>query len=1011
MSPSRFNVPRGSQALLRRHRLVELVQRGLDAGVLLVTAPAGYGKTSLLIDYSYRCTSPLCWLSLTEDDREAMAFLHGLRESLSVRLPDLGEHIRQLLNYSGAITPRPADILASLLDNVQTNAKVPIVLVLDDYHFVDESPTGEIVQHLLNRLPANLQLALLSRVKPHLTFGLVAAHRRLADISRDDLRFRTDETQELLATIYSFDAASRAEELTERMEGWITGVVLAAETRAHAPSLPRAASEEEQDWVYQYLAAELFDHLPDYLKTCLLAASLFDDLFDTDLLRPLLAPHSPEQCLAEAERRNLFLTRLSDGGYRLHQRFRDFLRSLHTDQQQEAAWQCAAASIFFERGDKRAAVKYFLRASALEQAASCLETIGDAAFLDSHAQEMAGVLDALGPVVLRQHPRLLLLRARAALNAADQPLAQSLVDEVLQTAMEGTLVATAHIVQAEVQRLADTYQAAIKSCREALELLPPDDRALRAYALRILAAALFDSEQLAEAFTRIEEAAALYEQLGDLSGLAYLENMKSCALSDLGRQDDAVSGYRRAISMWRDVGNGGREALSLANLGWEYYCAGRLDEALNVLTGALELGRRSFALFTMVTAHTNLGDVYRDRGDFASAFEHYAQSLSLSQGFARRDVLFTKASIGLAHIRLGDLEAAARELDPLPHRAEDHPTAVVCRAYGMLLYLKGHHQEADDVLADAIPLLSAPERPLAYFQRGLAARALGDPARSDEHFGQAVDVIRRTGYVESLPAQAAPHLDTLRQFASTADASSPIHELIALIYRSPALPEGGSDVGAPRGRPQTIEVRLLSSSPVTMVDGRQVAAWAGALHLLAYLLHRSETTALQAAADLWEADTSGETEADVVRSLVNHFQVMKYRLKKILGDAAIVQIGPRPLRYRLHPEICVTYDVRDFLSAGDALLLAPGQESQVEHIERLLREHPGSFALAGDFAGPTNGRPSWVQETAYEVESLRARLLNRQLSLLPAGDVAHRQVQRAIADIAERTGIGLPELV
>jgi len=920
------------------------------------------------------------------------------------------------LAYQGAVPPRAADILGALLREIEVSAQAPLILVLDDFHRVDDSPTAEIVQLFLDQLPLTIHVALLSRSKPLLNFGVLAAQRRLEDLSRDDLRFQVEETHELLASSYSPGTAERAAELTEAMEGWITGVVLAAETQTHAQSLPRAESEELQDWIYHYLATELFDLQPPHLQQCLLACSVFDDLFDADLLRRMTAPHAPEQVLAEADRRNLFLSRLAGGAYRLHQRFRDFLRTrLEGDERQAAALQRAAATAFLERGDKRAAVEHFLRGNAPKLAARCLDTIGDAAFLDSHTGGMAPLLDALGPEVLHQHPRLMLLRARAALNAGDQPSARTLVTKVLGAARQPLLLATAHVVQAEVERLSGLYDAAIKSCSRALTLVRPNNQAQRAYALRVMAVTQFDAEQLDGALASMHEAEVLYEALRDLPGLAYLENIRGCVLSDLGQHAAAEASYRRAISMWQEIGHGGREALSLNNLGWQYYCVGKLEQSEAVLQRAHDLGKRSAAPFAWFSAATSLGEVARDRGDFETAFRYYHEALALCEGFSRRDMVITRASIASAHLLRNDLAAAERELEGVPHEASDRPTAVACRAYAMLLHRQGLYREAETVLTGALHFLSAAEKPLAHFQLGLTARTLGDVDGSDRHFAQALEIIRQTGYVESLPAQASRCIDELRQFASAADSDSPIHELLQVICQRSR--SNGSRARGPQrqpARPQSLVISLLSSATATSVDGRPVARWDGALPLLVYLIHRREATALQAASDLWETDTSGQTESDVVRSLVNHFQVMKYRLKKILGADAIVQVGPRPLRYRLHPDIQVTYDVTDILAAGAALAAAPAARSQVAEIEQLLGQHPASFALAGDFAGPADARgagTSWVQETACEVELLRVRLLNRQLSLLAPGDAGQRQIRRAIEGIAERTGIGLPELV
>ncbi len=187
-------IPQQKQGVLHHPRLVDLVQQHVDKTMTLLAAPAGYGKTSLLVDFGHTAPFPVCWLSLDESDRDFHTFVNGLVAALQHHFPDFGEHTRRALEAN-------SDTLGNVLvQDMVEHADEFFVLVLDDYHLVDTLPRlGQVLDQVLQHARGRWHVIISSRAVPsNLPLILLTARKQIAYVGQNDLAFGVDEVQQVL---------------------------------------------------------------------------------------------------------------------------------------------------------------------------------------------------------------------------------------------------------------------------------------------------------------------------------------------------------------------------------------------------------------------------------------------------------------------------------------------------------------------------------------------------------------------------------------------------------------------------------------------------------------------------------------------------------------------------------------------------------------------------------------------------------------------------------------------
>ncbi|MDQ2691689.1 MAG: LuxR C-terminal-related transcriptional regulator [Chloroflexota bacterium] len=322
----------GSKIVLRPRlikRLDEALPTGRTAGVTLISAPAGFGKTTLVSEWVASCGRPAAWLSLDEGDNDPARFLSYFVAALRTIASDIGADVPQALQSPQP--PSPETILTSLLNEIITIPE-DFILVLDDYHVINAKPVEQALTFLVEHLPAQMHLVITTREDPSLPLARLRARGQLTELRAAHLRFTLPEAAEFLNRVMGLQLSpENIAALETRTEGWIAGLQLAAlSMQGHHDSEGFIRSfTGSHHFVMDYLVEEVLKQQPETMQTFLLRTSILKRLCGPLCDAVLLNPSTPgQETLEYLERANLFIIPLDNERrwYRYHHLFADLLR-------------------------------------------------------------------------------------------------------------------------------------------------------------------------------------------------------------------------------------------------------------------------------------------------------------------------------------------------------------------------------------------------------------------------------------------------------------------------------------------------------------------------------------------------------------------------------------------------------------------------------------------------------------------------------------------------------------
>ncbi len=321
-------VPRRRSRTVPRPRLRDRLGEASGRGLTLVSAPAGFGKTSMVVEWAATCGRPVAWLSLDDGDADLGRFLAYLIEALRSVVPGVGESLLAML---ASPQPLPVEVAMTSLVNDLAAAPCDIVIVLDDLHAVDSRPVDDAVAFLVEHLPPRVHLVIATREDPRLPLARLRARGEVLEVRAADLRFTTDECATFLRDVMDLTLGQAdIDRLEASTEGWIAGLQLAAVSLRGHPSpgdFIRSFSGSHR-FVLDYLLSEVLDRQTPAVARFLLGTSIVDRLSGPLCDAVTLDPETPgQETIEQLERANLFVVAL-DGErrwYRYHHLFRDLL--------------------------------------------------------------------------------------------------------------------------------------------------------------------------------------------------------------------------------------------------------------------------------------------------------------------------------------------------------------------------------------------------------------------------------------------------------------------------------------------------------------------------------------------------------------------------------------------------------------------------------------------------------------------------------------------------------------
>ncbi|HKD77256.1 MAG TPA: hypothetical protein VKB76_17260, partial [Ktedonobacterales bacterium] len=612
---SKLHLPRLHADLVRRERLLERLDAGVEGKLSLVTAPAGSGKTTLvgqwLTQRNQKGDPPsVAWVSLDAGDDDPIRFWFYVMTACRTFMDGGGETALEALSatardpFGTSPLQHALDLWLNDLDTLAGNH----VLVLEDYHAITSPRIHEALAFVVDHLPAKFHLVIMTRTEPPLPLARWRARGELNELHAADLRFTPKETGALLQRSLSVAvSADVVAHLDKHMEGWVAGMllaVLALRGESDREKIERSLADFEGNrrHIGEFFVAEVLDAQPEPMRSFLLQTSILSRLTGA-LCGAVTGCDDGAQLLAEAERANLFVQRLDDDGewYRYHPLFAEAMQvEAHRRLGDETMRACygRAGTWYAQHGMRGAAVEATIAAREFARAASLIEQIvGTRHLHEMHDQQtLLHWIDVLPEIILGQHPRLC-LRFAMLLLFSTKTRTQSLlarIGQLLEMAesqwtaeKDCAVLGEIGAFRALLSRQTGDLAAAGRYARQALPMLAEDEGQWRGTCLGLIAEEELLTGRPQAARKALIEAQAQYE----IAGNTYATRASLITLGDIailqGELHQAAELYRRVIATaGDDIFDKGRSLLGLAHLSYEW-------DALDV---AEEQARESLAI-------------------------------------------------------------------------------------------------------------------------------------------------------------------------------------------------------------------------------------------------------------------------------------------------------------------------------------------------------------------------------------------------------------------------------
>lgn len=779
---TRLLIPQPRPLRVARPHLLERLTQGFAQGarLALVSAPAGFGKTTLISAWLADYETPAAWLTLDSAESLPARLLQMLVEAMRTRLPGFGQALLDLLNNPQGLAPEALSLaLASNLAAIDA----PLVFVLDDLHHVQGRSAQALLAAWIDSMPPGLPLVLITREDPPLPLARMRARGELIEIRERDLRFAPAESDRFLREVMGLAPDPETESaLYNRTEGWAAGLQLAAlalkEGRQDSRQFVEAFAGSDR-YITDYLVEEVINRLDADLRDFLCRTAVLNRM-NAALCTELTGREDSQALLESLETANLFVSALDNRRqwYRYHPLFADVLvESL--DSAERASLHARAARWFEAQGQPAEAIEQERQAASLSGDYTALDALvreaASEALQAGHFQLLQGWLLAFPEAYLRSRPALCAYRAMTALAEGRLDatweylrIAQG-ADEAAAGLAPGTFASLEAVLLMMVR---GDIEGAIGRARVALDLLPPEESFWRLMVLWALAEAQERSRPLEEAIDTLREAARLASARGARLNLILIVNSLSLDLYLNGNLSEGLTLIDHTLSALGISSDSEDMAASLllhrrASLLLERHDLPAAEEA-SALGHALDLrfGLPRLALY----GYQVKARVLAARGDLAAAAASLETAHALP-GLDDDEKQLLRASEALLDLQAGRISRLRAYRERLPRPTPPALRFILLDAYLMAAracVALGDSEEAEAWL-NALESLCEPRghrRGLItiYALRALLAAEEGDRVALRACLGQAIQLAAPEGYFDALLCEG-PDLLTLLPLA------------------------------------------------------------------------------------------------------------------------------------------------------------------------------------------------------------------------------------------------------
>ena len=643
---TRITPPGRRKDLVVRQRLNQLLSEMIEKRLVLVSAPAGYGKTSLLVDFISQTYLPVCWYSIDRLDIDPSRFVAYLVASIQQKFPAFGHRTETAL--TGDQGKFNGEYIANVLINdLYENISEHFLIILDDYHLVNDSiEIQNFISKLLLDLDENCHFILASRTLLSLpVIPMLAARSAVDGMSYEELEFLPEEIQEYFQQNQKIPLSlEKANEIKENTEGWITGILLTSQVDkklcAIQARLGRVSGFSLQDYF-----SLILEQLPEEINSFLLWTSLLEE-FNADRCAQVIGPIIDQkklpwqQWINEIQQNNLFVLPVGEQGdwLRYHPLFLDYLQNTIISEQPEVAKTILQnlARVSIQNGEWDHAFSIYRRLGSQEDLIQLIEKFGLEMILQGRLSTLSSWFDSLPPEVLNARPYVIALQGNVAWVLGNTSLAMTLYNQALnsmtlpENRKEMIIILS---MRSASFRLSGKLEESISDSTEILSLIGNDESLLRqnGEALRCIGLCDFHKGNLQDALSNLESALGMMRSIKDDKNVAIIQIEIGLVYENLGNYSHSKEYYLSALKYWKQVENPLWLSNLLNNLGVLQQLLGEYKNASLSFEQALRYARSCGYARMEAFILTGIGDIYAEIQADEQAMQAYYMAEILAE--------------------------------------------------------------------------------------------------------------------------------------------------------------------------------------------------------------------------------------------------------------------------------------------------------------------------------------------------------------------------------------------
>jgi len=841
---TKLTIPQRRPALVPRPRLIDRLNAGINSNVILISAPAGFGKTTLVTEWIANISRPVAWLSLNEGDNDPALCMEYFLAALRKIKPSIGASALRLYRSSQEFFINT--VLTDLINEICTLSE-HFILVMDDYHTIHNKYIHNAMDFLIANIPQNMHMVIISRSDPPLHLSNLRGRGQLTELRAIDLRFTLQEVTEFLNQIMKLNL-SREEisSLDARSEGWIAGLQMAAislKGRTNTAEFINAFSSSNRA-IMDYLFEEVFEHLTEDIQSFLLETAVLYQLTGP-LCDAVTGRNNSGTLLDTMRRNNLFLLSLDNEGrwYRYHPLFADLLlNNLKRSKPQLIPVLYERASLWYEQnGLTPLAIEHALMGQSFTLAASLIARHTELTLMHGELTTLKRWIRSLPVEIINASPILIIFQVLAELWLHGGPLKKeaALLEKVTELDPQGQLTGPLLAVRATLAAAQGETDRSVELAKRSLEALPADSVFWRSIAIPTLGQfSLLRGviPAIPSAINLFNEAILMGRKAGNLFTIVLALRRLAETHIAAGHLHEAQICYQKIIDV--AVDSQGKPlplaSFGLIGLGSLAREGHDLDQAVTLLDQGIRLSGGKLGSWQL-EGYVNLARVRNMQGNFAEANKliQTARQLAAESPDSKQFEVFVDTQEALLLLRQGNLAAAigwSREpglrYETGSEHSDDPDRQAVAGYYSSELeqITLARVYLAQGQPAKALKILEAAQQAAARLERtgvlieitmleALAYKALDNPVKALECLKFSLSQAAPEGYVSLFIEEGNSMASLLYEAAQQHITPDYTHRLLKILHSLAAEPvpsEGHSRIAEPLSERELKVLNLLA---------------------------------------------------------------------------------------------------------------------------------------------------------------------------------------------------------